>query len=73
MDLCQQSNVSDVNKLFRLAITFLPTIKCLLVSWLQSRSAVILEPKEIKSLTASIVPPSICHEVIGPDAMTLVF
>ena len=48
---------------------FLPRSKCLLISWLQSPSAVILEPKKIKSLTVSIVSPSICHEVIGPDAM----
>ena len=47
--------------------------KHLLISWLQSPSAVILEPKKIKSLTVSIVSPSICHEVIGPDAMILVF
>ena len=47
--------------------------KCLLISWLQSPSAVILEPKKIKSLTVSIVSPSICHEVMGPDAMIFVF
>ena len=47
--------------------------KCLLISWLQSPSAVILEPKKIKSLTVSNVSPSICHEVMGPDAMILVF
>ena len=45
----------------------------LLISWLQSASAVILEPKKIKSVTVSIVFPSICHEVVGPDAMVLVF
>ena len=56
--------------LFRLVITFLPRSKCLLISWLQSPSALILEPKEIKSDTVS---PSICHEVMGPDAMILVF
>ena len=55
--------------LFRLVITFLPMSKRLLISWLQSPSAVILEPKKIKSLTVSIVFPSICHEVMGPDAM----
>ena len=61
------------NMLSRLVITFLPRSKCLLISWLQSPSAVILEPKKIKSLTVSIVSPSICHEVMGPDAMILVF
>ena len=60
------------NMLSRLVITFLLRIKCLLI-WLYSPSAVILEPKKIKSLTVSIVSPSICHEVIGPDAMILVF
>ena len=57
------------NMLFRLVIAFLPRSKCLLVSRLQSSSAVILEPKKIKSITVSIVPPSICHEEMGPDAM----
>ena len=61
------------NKLSRLLITFLPKSKCLLISWLQSPSAVIFEPPKIKSLTISIVSPSICHEVMGPDAMILVF
>ena len=61
------------NMLSRLIITFLPRSKHLLISWLQSPSAVILEPKKINSATVSIVPPSICHEVMGPDAMTLVF
>ena len=61
------------NKLSRLVITFLPRSKRLLISWLQSPSAVILEPKEIKSLTVSIVSPSICHEVMGLDALILVF
>ena len=56
-----------------LVIAFLPRGKHLLISWLQSPSAVILEPKKIKSLTVSIVSPSICHEVMGPDAMILVF
>ena len=51
----------------------LPRSKRLLISWLQSPSAVILEPKKIKSLTVSIVSPSICHEVMGPDAMIFVF
>ena len=58
------------NVLSRLVITFLPRSKCLLISWLQSPSAVILEYRKIKSATVS---PSICHEVMGPDAMTLVF
>ena len=61
------------NMLCRLVITFLPKSKHLLISWQQSPSAVILEPKKIKSLTVSIVYPSICHEVMGPDAMILVF
>ena len=56
------------NMLSRLVITFLPRSKHLLISWLQSPSAVILEPKKVKSLTVSIVAASICHEVIGPDA-----
>ena len=57
----------------RLVITFLPRNKRLLISWLQSPSAVILEPPKIKCVTVSIVSPSICHELIGPDAMILVF
>ena len=61
------------NTLSRLVIAFLPRSKRLLISWLQSPSAVILEPKKIKSVTVSIVSPSICHEVIGSDAMILVF
>ena len=56
-----------------LVITFLPRSKHLLISWLQSPSAVILEPKKIKSVSVSIVAPSICHEVKGLDAMILVF
>ena len=55
------------NTLSRLVITFLPRSKCLLISWLQSPSAVILEPRKIKSATVSTVSPSICHEVMGPD------
>ena len=73
MELCWHSNVSLFNKLSRLVITFLPKSKCLLISWLQSLSAVILEPKKIKSVTVFIVSPSICHELMGPDAMMLVF
>ena len=61
------------NKLSRLVITFLPRSKCLLISWLQSPSVVILEAPKVKSLTVSIVSPSICHEMMGPDAMILVF
>ena len=61
------------NMLSRLVITFLPRSKCLLISWLQSPSAVILELPKIKSVTVSIVSPSIFHEVMGPDAMILVF
>ena len=61
------------NKLSRLVITFLPRSKRLLISWLQSPSAVILEPRNIKSATISTVSPSISHEVMGPDAMIFVF
>ena len=61
------------NMLSRLVITFLQMNKRLLISWLQSLSSVILEPKKIKSLTVSTVSPSISHEVIGLDAMFLVF
>ena len=61
------------NMLSKLVITFLPRSKGLSVSWLQSPSAVILEPPELKSLTVSIVSRSICHEVMGLDAMILVF
>ena len=60
------------NMLPRLVIAFLPKNKLLLISWLQSPSAVILEPKKIKSVTVSTVSPSICHEVMGLDAMMLV-
>ena len=62
-----------LNMLSRLVITFLPRSKRLLISWLQSPSAVILEPPKIKSDTASTVSPSISHEVMGPDAMIFVF
>ena len=61
------------NILFRFVIAFLLRSKDLLISWLQSSSAVIFELKKIKSLTVSIVSPSICHEVMGLDAMILVF
>ena len=62
-----------LNMLSRLVITFLPRSKHLLISWLQSPSAVILEPPKIKSDTVSTVSPSISHEVMGPDAMIFVF
>ena len=78
--LNRQAFVSKVmslvfNMLSKSVIAFLPRSKRLLISWLQSPSAVILEPKKIKSVTVSIVWkfPSICHEVMGPDAMILVF
>ena len=61
------------NMLSKLVIAFLPRGKHLLISWLQSPSAVILESPKIKSLTVSIVSPSVFHEVMGPDAMILVF
>ena len=61
------------NMLPRLVITFLPSSKCLLISWLQSQSAVILQPLKIKSATVSSISPTICHEVVGLDAMILVF
>ena len=61
------------NMLSRLVISFLPRSKPLLISWLQSPSAMILEPPKIKSDTVSIVSPSISYEVMGPDAMILVF
>ena len=60
------------NMLPRLVITFLPRSKCFLISWLQSPSAVIWEPIKIKQATVSIVSTSICHKVMGPDAMILV-
>ena len=62
-----------LNTLSRFVIAFLPRSKHLLISWLQSPSAVILEPKKIKSVIVSIVSPSICHEVMGLDAVMLVF
>ena len=61
------------NMLSRLVIAFLPRSECLLISWLQSPSAVILEPPKVKSVTVSIVSLSICHEVMGLYAMILVF
>ena len=62
-----------LNMLSRLVINFLPRSKCLLISWLQSPSTVILEPKKIKSDTVSTVSPTVCREVMGPDAMIFVF
>ena len=61
------------NMLSRFVIAFLPSSKHLLISWMQSPSTVILEPKEIKCVTVPIISPPICHEVMGPDAMILVF
>ena len=61
------------NMLSRLVITFLPWSKSLLISWVHSSSGVILEPRKVKSVTVSIVSASICHEVMGPDAMILIF
>ena len=61
------------NMLFQLIIAFLPRSKRLLISWLQLPNTLILEPLKIKSVTVSIVSPSICHDVIGSDAMILVF
>ena len=61
------------NTLSRFVIAFLPRIKRFLISWLQSLSAVIFEPKKIKSVTVSTFSPSICHEVMGPEAIVLVF
>ena len=76
--LTRQTFVSKVmsllfNVLSRFVIVFLPRSKHLLISWLQSPSAVILEPQKIKSDTVSTVSPSISHEVMGPDAMIFVF
>ena len=61
------------NTLSRIVIAFLQKSMCLLISWQESPSAVILEPTKIKSVTVSIFSPSISHEMMGPDAMTLVF
>ena len=64
-DLCWQSDVFAFNKLSRLVIDFLPRSKYVLILWLQSPSAVILEPRKIKSVTVSTLSPFICHEVMG--------
>ena len=61
-----------LNTLSRFVIAFLPRSKRLLISWLQSPCIVILEPKKIKSVTVSILPPSICHKVMGPDTMIFI-
>ena len=61
------------NMLSRFVVVFLPRSMCLLISWLQSPSAVVLEPPKIKPVTVSIVSPSICHEVMGLDAMIFTF
>ena len=61
------------NMLSRFVIAFLPRSKYLVISWLQSPSTVILEPQKIQSVTVSTVSPSVCHEVMGPDTMILVF
>ena len=78
MPLTRQTFVNKVmsllfNTLSRFVIAFLPKSKHLSILWLQSPSAVIFEPKKIKSVTASIFTPSICHEVMGPDAMFFIF
>ena len=73
MNLHRLGDVSALNTLSRFVIAFLSKSKCLLISWLQSPSAVILEPKKVKSVTVSIVSPYICREVMGLDAMILVF
>ena len=78
IDLTRRTFVGKVMSLFfkmlsRLVITFLPRSKCLLISWLQKPYAVIFEPKDIKSVTVSIVSPSICHEVTRPDGHDLHF
>ena len=74
-DMTTGSKVTSLlfNMLSRLVIAFLPKSKCLFISWLQSPSAMILEPEKIKSVTVSIVSPSICHEVMGSDAMIFIF
>ena len=72
-DVCWQSYVFAFNTQSRLVIAFLPRSNHLLISWLQLPSAVILEPKKRKSITAPSFPTSICHEVMGPEAMILGF
>ena len=72
-DLCQQSNVFSFNTLSRFVIAFLPSSNRLLISWLRSPSTMILEPKKRKSVIAYTFSPSICHEVMGPNATIRVF
>ena len=72
MDLVGKVKSLLFNKLSRFVIAFLPRSKRLLISWLQSPFAVILEPQNIKSVTVSIVSPSVCHELMRPDGMILV-
>ena len=73
VDICQQSVYVLFNTLSRFATAVLPRSKCLLISWLQSPSAVVWEPRKIKSATASTFSLSICYEMMGPDAMILTF
>ena len=73
MEFCLKVMSLLVNKLSRFVIAFLPRNNHFLISWLQSSSAVILDPKKKKSVTPSTFSPSICHEVTGPNAMNLVF
>ena len=73
IDLCWQSDVSGFNMLSRFLIAFLSRSKRLLILWLQSLPAVILETNKMKYVTVSTFSPSICHEVVGSDAMILVF
>ena len=73
MDLYQQSNSLLFSMVSWFVIAFLPRSKNLLIPWLQMPSAVIFEPKKMKSVTVSIVSPFICHEVIGQDAVVFVF
>ena len=73
MDICQQSDVSAFKTLSTLVTAFLSRNKHLFISWIQLPSTVILEPKKIKSVTASTFSLSVCHEVMGPDAMILVY
>ena len=73
MDLCWQSNASVFSTVSRFVIAFMPRRNGPQISWLQSSSAMILKTRKRKSVTASTFSPSICHEVMGPDAMVLVF
>ena len=73
LDLCQQRNVSAFEYTVHVVIAFLSRSKCLLIAWLQSSSTVIFKSKKIKSVTVSTFSPSICHKVMGQDAMILVF